>query len=63
MSAEVTLTLSVEQAEALLPRHGADKTADEWNRRADAAEDAQRAIRAALCEVATEQPDEQESML
>jgi hypothetical protein len=55
--------LTLEEAEALLPWRGADKTPEQWNRRLDAAEDAQRKLRAALREVSTEQPDEQGALL
>jgi len=58
---EVTVTFAVEEAEALIPWKGSEHTAKEWNRRMDAAEDAQSKIRAALREVRKEQPDEQES--
>lgn len=60
---EVTVTLTIPQAEALLPWKGEDKSPGEWNRRADNCEDAQRAIRAALREVSAEQPKGQESLL
>jgi hypothetical protein len=63
VDSEVDIRLTRDEANALLPWHATDHTAEDWNRRADAAEDAQRKIRAALREVSVEQPDEQESML
>lgn len=51
----VALDLTREEAEALLPwTNGRDKTAADWNRRADAADRAQRKIRAALREATAE---------
>jgi hypothetical protein len=59
---EITVTLTDTEARALLPWQGSDHTAEEWNRRMGAVEDAHRKIRAALREVSTEQPEEQEHL-
>ena len=47
---EITITLTEDEARALVPWVGRDHDADEWNRRQDRAEDAISKIRAALRE-------------
>jgi hypothetical protein len=56
---EITVTFTTEEAEALVPWKASDKSPDAWNRRLNAAEDAQQKIRTALREARREQPKTQ----
>lgn len=62
---EIQITLTLDEARALLPWKGADHSvvSSEWNRRCDQAEDAHTKIRAELRKASREQPDEQGGLL
>lgn len=59
---EVTITLTADEARALLPWKGSDHTAGEWNHRIERAEAATAKIRAALKHIPAEPEREQETL-
>jgi hypothetical protein len=63
MEREVTITLYENEARALLPQRGRDQDHQAWNRRMDAAEEAQSKIRAALRDLGPAEIVGQENLL